>query len=44
MTTPEGKFKKDFCAKLKKMKCTCIQYQQSATTLAGFPVNIVFVV
>lgn len=22
MTTPEGKFKKDFCAKLKKMKCT----------------------
>lgn len=41
MTTPEGKFKKDFCSKLKKLKCTCIQYQQSATTLAGFPDTII---
>lgn len=41
MTTPEGKFKKDFCSKLKKMKCTTIQYQQSVTTLAGFPDTIV---
>lgn len=37
MTTPEGKFKKDFCAKLKKLGCTPIQYSQNATTLAGFP-------
>lgn len=41
MTTPEGKFKKDFCSKLKKLGCTCIQYQQSATTIAGFPDTIV---
>lgn len=41
MTTPEGKCKKDFCAKLKKMKCTVLQYKQDATTLAGFPDTIV---
>lgn len=41
MTTPEGKFKKDFCAKLKRMKCTVLQYKQDATTVAGFPDTIV---
>ena len=41
MTTPEGKLKKDFCSKLKKMKCTVLQYKQDATTVAGFPDTIV---
>lgn len=37
----EADFKKSFCSKLKKMKCTVLQYQQSATTVAGFPDTVV---
>lgn len=41
MTTPEGQLKKTFCSKLKKLKCTVLQYKQDATTVAGFPDTIV---
>lgn len=41
MTTPEGKCKKEFCSKLRGMKCTVLQYKQDATTVAGFPDTIV---
>ena len=37
----EADFKSKFCKELKKMKCTVLQYQQSATTVAGFPDTIV---
>lgn len=37
----ESDFKSKFCKKLKTMKCTVLQYQQSATTVAGFPDTIV---
>lgn len=42
----ESDFKKKFCARLKKevkpKPLAIIQYQQSSTTLAGFPDTIVF--
>lgn len=41
MATPEGKFKSDFCKELKKLGCTVLQYQQSSTTVKGFPDTIV---
>ena len=37
MSTPEGKFKSDFCKKLTKLGCIPVQYSQSATTRKGFP-------
>lgn len=37
----EAEFKQKFCKKLKALKCTVLQYQQGATTLAGFPDTIV---
>lgn len=42
-TTPEGKFKKAFLTKLKRaVKPTAIlQYEQSSTTVKGFPDTIV---
>ena len=33
----EADFKQKFCKSLKRLGCTTLQYQQSATTLAGFP-------
>lgn len=38
--TPEGKFKKQFCGKLKKLGCTVLQYKQDSTTVKGFPDTI----
>lgn len=37
----EKDFKKNFCKSLKRLGCNALQYQQSATTLAGFPDTIV---
>ena len=37
----EKDFKKNFCKSLKRLGCNVLQYQQSATTLAGFPDTIV---
>lgn len=37
----EADFKKEFCRKLKRLGCTCIQYKQDATTVAAFPDTIV---
>lgn len=39
--TPEGKLKKQFCSKLKKLGCTVLQYKQDSTTVKGFPDTIV---
>ena len=38
-STPEGKFKKSFLTKLKKAvkPIAVLQYEQSATTIKGFP-------
>lgn len=40
-TTPEGKFKKKVCSQLRKWGCSVLQYEQSATTVKGFPDTIV---
>lgn len=42
-TTPEGKLKQHFIKELKKrVKLTAVlQYQQSSTTVAGFPDSII---
>lgn len=37
----EADFKQKFCKELKKLHCIVLQYQQSATTIAGFPDTIV---
>lgn len=37
VSTPEGDFKRRFCKELKKLHVIPVQYQQTATTLAGFP-------
>lgn len=39
--TPEGKLKKSFCGKLRRMGCTVLQYKQDSTTVKGFPDTIV---
>lgn len=42
-STPEGKFKKSFLTKLKKAvkPIAVLQYEQSSTTVKGFPDTIV---
>lgn len=37
VATPEGVFKRKFCSQLRKLGVIPVQYQQTATTLAGFP-------
>jgi Holliday junction resolvase len=39
--TPEGKFKKKVCSKLRKLGCTVLQYTQGVGTVKGFPDTIV---
>lgn len=40
-STPEGVFKRKFCSQLKKLGCIPIQYQQTATTVKGFPDTLI---
>lgn len=37
MSTPEGKFKQQFCAKLKKLGCIPIPYVQTMGSRKAFP-------
>lgn len=42
MSTPEGKFKQQFCAKLKKLGCIPIPYVQTMGSRKAFPDYICF--